>query len=318
MNQNAKIAQALKILKRGETVAIPTETVYGLAADATNEEAIARIFEIKGRPAFDPLIAHFYQAQDLKDYVESLPPIFHQLYQVFCPGPLTFILNKTSKVPDILTAGHPTVAVRFPAHPLTRNLLKAFGKPLAAPSANLFGRVSPTTAQHVQAQLGKNVALILDGGACEVGLESTIIDLTANTPRILRLGGVSLENLEKILGHKLTVNAHSSSNPSAPGMLSVHYSPGIKILHGRVLENLKLVDFRRSGSISFCQKIGKIPEERQRVLSPRCDLREAAANLFAALRSFNPKEVDVILAEEFPEEGLGRAINDRLRRAAQA
>lgn len=313
---NENLAKAANLLREGKLVAIPTETVYGLAADARNPQAVARIFEVKQRPAFDPLILHFASADAASAYVKSFGNYFSKLYAAFSPGPLTFILPKSKAVPDIVTAGHKTVAIRFPNHALTHQLLAELDFPLAAPSANMFGRVSPVTAQHVQEQLGEKIEMILDGGPCQVGLESTIIDLSQQKPVILRLGGLAIEEIEQALGEKITSVKTSSSNPKAPGMLSAHYSPGIKLLHGNVCENLKLINPKRTGSISFCQKIKGIPEENQRVLSPRCDMRQAAAGLFSALRSFSKDNIDVILAERFPEEGLGRAINDRLKRAS--
>lgn len=313
---NENLAKAADLLRSGKLVAIPTETVYGLAADARNPDAVARIFEVKQRPAFDPLIIHLASADEASEYVQGLGPRFQKLYAAFSPGPLTYILPKTAAVPDMVTAGHSTVALRFPNHPLTRQLLQDIEFPLAAPSANMFGRVSPVTAQHVKDQLGHKIEMILDGGPCQVGLESTIIDLSKNKLEVLRLGGLALEEIESVLGEKISAVKTSSSNPKAPGMLSAHYSPGIKLLHGNVCENLKLINPARTGSISFCQKIKGIPKPNQRVLSPRCDMREAAASLFSALRSFSKTDIDVILAEHFPEEGLGRAINDRLKRAS--
>lgn len=312
------VERAFAILKAGKLIGMPTETVYGLAARADQADAVAQVYEVKQRPAFDPLICHFHNTKALTPYVKELPEQFWALYERFSPGPLTYILAKSERVSDLITAGHPTVAVRFPRHPLTRQLLQQCDFPVVAPSANLFGKVSPTQAQHVKDQLGDHIDLILDGGAAEIGLESTIIDLSGPQVKVLRLGGLALEELSEALGKTPEIAAHSSSNPKAPGMLSAHYSPGIKILFGKIMDNLKLIDPERTGSISFCQKIQGIPARNQRVLSPRCDLKEAAAQLFTALRSFDPAQIDVILCEEFPQEGLGRAINDRLKRASVA
>lgn len=307
---------AATLLQEGALVAIPTETVYGLAANALDPKAVAEIFRVKERPAFDPLIIHLADQQSLERYCVEIPDSFHLVYDQFCPGPISFVLKKKPVVPDLVTAGHPTVAVRFPQHPLTRELLAQLDFPLAAPSANKFGGVSPTEAQHVAEQLGPEIPMILDGGPCPIGLESTILDLSGEKPLVLRLGGLSLEQLEDCLGAKVAYTKSSSSNPKAPGMLSAHYSPGIPVVFGALAENLKKVDRQRSGSISFCKKVAGIPMEQQRILSPTGDLKEAAQKLFGALRSFKGADIEVILAEEFPNEGLGRAINDRLRRAS--
>lgn len=316
LKEEANVDKAVALLKNKKLVAIPTETVYGLAADARSEKALSEIFRAKNRPAFDPLILHFYQKEDLERYVEELPPVFHNLYEQFCPGPLTFILKKKNTVPDLATAGNPTVGVRFPKHKLTRAVLQQCGFPLAAPSANLFGKVSPTQASHVREQLGDRVDYILDGGPCSVGLESTIIDLSTAKPAILRLGGLSLEEIENALGEKIYTVQTSSSNPKAPGMLSAHYSPGIKLLHGNLIQNLKLINPAKTGTLTFSQKVGGVPLKNQRILSPKGNLVEAASQLFSSLNSFKGSGLEVILAEEFPNEGLGRAINDRLKRAS--
>ncbi len=310
------LEKATSLLNAGGLVAMPTETVYGLAADGRNAKAVAQIFEAKGRPSFDPLILHFAELEHAQPYLAELPELLPRLYHALCPGPLTFIVKKTKKVPDIVTAGHATVAIRFPKHPLAQKLLKKCNYPLAAPSANPFGAVSPTLASHVSAQLGDRVNYILDGGPCPVGVESTIIDLTQASPVVLRLGGSSLEEIESVLGQRITQVKTSSSNPKAPGMLSAHYSPGIKLLHGQLSQNLKLVNPARTGTITFKARVPGIPVKNQRILSSAGILTEAAAELFKALHSFNPQNTDVILAELFPDEGLGRAINDRLKRAS--
>jgi L-threonylcarbamoyladenylate synthase len=316
VKENADVEKAVSLLKSKKIVAIPTETVYGLAADARSETALAKIFAAKNRPAFDPLILHFYDKEAITPYVIEPAKLFDTLYQKFCPGPITFILSKKSTVPHLATAGHATVAVRFPQHPLAQAVLKQCGFPLAAPSANLFGKVSPTKASHVSEQLGSRVDYILDGGPCAVGLESTIIDLSTTKPTILRLGGLSLEELENALGEKIQTIKTSSSNPKAPGMLSAHYSPDIRLLHGNLIQNLKLINPAKTGTLTFCQKVGGIPLKNQRILSPKGNLVEAASQLFTSLNSFKNSGLEVILAEKFPNEGLGRAINDRLKRAS--
>lgn len=316
IQMGSDISLAADLLREGKTVAIPTETVYGLAANALDTAAVAQIFERKQRPAFDPLIIHLAKADSLDKYVADIPEAFEKLYQAFSPGPISYVLPKKAIIPDLLTAGHPTVAVRFPKHPMAQDLLSRLDFPLAAPSANIFGKVSPTTAQHVADQFEDQLPYILDGGPASIGLESTIIDLSQEQPIVLRLGGLSLEEIESVLGHPIAYTKSSSSNPKAPGMLSAHYSPGIPLVHGNLDLNLAKVNRQRCGSISLCRKVAGIPEEQQRILSETGDLKEAASKLFAALRSFKHSEVDVILAEEFPNEGLGRAINDRLRRAS--
>lgn len=312
---STNIKEAQSILEDGQLVAIPTETVYGLAANALNTEAVASIFEAKGRPHFDPLIVHLYDKSQLDALCTNVPEVFHQLYKAFSPGPITYILKKKETIPDLVTSGNDTVGIRFPNHPLTRELLFESGLPLAAPSANPFGYVSPTTAQHVQNQLGDKIPYILDGGPCSVGIESTIIDLSSEHPKILRLGGLALEEIEEITG-KIEVSTHSSSNPQAPGMLSSHYSPGKKLIIGNISELLKNYCGPNTAIISLSKTYKGVPAENQKILSPSGDLKPAAANLFKVLRELDREDIDVILAELMPETGLGPAINDRLKRAA--
>jgi L-threonylcarbamoyladenylate synthase len=328
----ADIQKAADLLRAGELVAIPTETVYGLAANALSEAAVVKIFEAKNRPAFDPLIVHVKAVSEFFAYAEDIPEAALKLAQNICPGPVTFIFRKKSNIPDLVTSGHATVGLRVPNHPLTLKLLKELDFPLAAPSANPFGYTSPTTAQHVQAQLGDKLPYILDGGPCAIGLESTIIDFSGSDTKILRLGGLSVELLEDQLGQKLKIQT-SSSNPKAPGMLSSHYNPGVKISVGerrswedvrfRTSEpqnfrssDLQRYDSHRIGVLAFTDYVAGVPKENQRILSPSGDLAEAARNFFTMLREFNNLPVDVVLAEWLPDEGLGRAINDRLKRAA--
>lgn len=308
------LALAAEWLRQGETVAIPTETVYGLAANALSARAVARIFAVKNRPHFDPLIVHFSMEARIEEYlVLRHAASFERLYERFCPGPLSFIFPKKARIPDLVSAGHPSVAIRFPAHPLAQALLAQLDFPLAAPSANLFGRVSPTTAAHVAEQLGGKIPYILDGGPCSVGLESTIIDLSGPELAVLRLGGLALEELEEALGQSIGRVQTSSSRPQAPGMLSAHYSPGIPVLLGESPPPGKEKD---CGALRFCKPLASLDPARQRILSPSGDLQEAAQHFFEALRSFDPRDTAFILAERFPDHGLGRAINDRLLRAS--
>ncbi len=309
------VKEARILLEKGELVAIPTETVYGLAANALNTSAVASIFETKGRPHFDPLIVHLYDKSQITELCQNIPDVFYRLYEAFSPGPITYILKKKELIPDLVTSGNDTVGIRFPNHPLTRELLFESGLPLAAPSANPFGYVSPTTAQHVENQLGKKIPYILDGGPCSVGIESTIINLSTDTPTILRLGGLALEEIEEVTG-KIEVTTHSSSNPQAPGMLSSHYSPGKKLIIGNIEELLKIHSGKSTAIISLNRIYEDIPHENQKVLAPSGDLKLAAANLFRVLRELDKENIDVILAELMPETGLGPAINDRLKRAA--
>jgi len=309
------IQKAAKLLKAGKLVAIPTETVYGLAANAFDKEAVVSIFEAKQRPHFDPLILHISKVQRINELVSEIPSLAKKLMDTFWPGPLTLVLPKKSIVPDIVTSGLNTVAVRVPSHPQTRKLLELLDFPLAAPSANPFGYISPTTAQHVNDQLGNKIDYILDGSPTTVGLESTIIGFENEKPILYRLGGLNIDVIEDAIG-SVEVALNQSSDPKAPGMLKNHYSPN-KPLHygspGRIIPNL---EGQRIGFLGFITPLNFLPPNQQLLLSPRGDLQEAAINLFAFLRQFDQMDVDVILAEELPEIGLGKAINDRLRRAA--
>ncbi len=308
------ILRAKQILDSSELIAIPTETVYGLAGNCLDAQAVSRIFEVKNRPYFDPLIAHFSSITQVKKYVKKFPEIAEELAKKFWPGPLTLLLEKKEMIPDIVTSGLPTVAVRVPDHPLTLKLLKSLKYPVAAPSANPFGYVSPTEAFHVQAQLGEKIDYILDGGACHVGIESTIVGFEDGKVTIHRQGGIPLEDIEKIAG-KVEIKPHSDSKPVAPGMLSSHYAPLTKIKVGDIQRMISEFAGKQVGILSFQHKYVN-ENDRQFVLSEDGDLKEAAANLFFALRKLDGMGLDVILAELVPEVGLGRAINDRLTRAA--
>jgi L-threonylcarbamoyladenylate synthase len=317
------LARAAQLLRDGHIVAIPTETVYGLAANAFDEAAVLQVFAAKQRPSFDPLIVHIGQRADIHRLVKELPPGAKALMDAFWPGPLTLVLPKQAIVPDLVTSGLDTVAVRMPAHPIALELLRQLDFPLAAPSANPFGYVSPTTAQHVADQLGEKVPYILDGGPCSVGMESTIIgwvvtggQLSAPTTRpgrwyLYRPGGIPLESIETVIG---TVEpAVKQVLPVAPGMLESHYAPRKPVYVGDVPTLLRRFAGERIGIISFRTEY---PAHRCEVLSEFGDLAEAARHLFAVLRELDDTDCSVILAEEFPDEGLGRAINDRLRRAS--
>jgi len=306
------IESASDFLKKGQLVAIPTETVYGLAANALDSTAVAGVFEAKNRPVFDPLIVHTHSVLKAHDYVKSIPEPLLKLTNTFWPGPLTLLLEKKELVPDLVTSGLDRVAIRVPNHALTLDLLKSIDFPLAAPSANPFGYVSPTTPEHVNKQLGDKVAYILDGGNCEVGIESTIVGMEENEVCVYRLGGLAIEEIEKIVG-KVKLKINSSSNPAAPGQLKSHYAPMKQLILGNVKENLKL--YKNAAIIYFGEKDFDSTHASDN-LSPTKNLKEAAANLFSALRKMDESKADVILCELLPEEGLGRAINDRLKRAS--
>ena len=310
------ISKAAALLRQKELVAIPTETVYGLAADAFSEEAVLKIFAAKNRPAFDPLIVHTHSVAAFKDIAVQVPDVAYQLAEAFMPGPLTLILRRAPQVPLLVTSGNDSVGIRIPRHALTLELLKNLAFPVAAPSANPFGYVSPTSAQHVNQQLGDRIPYILDGGACAVGIESTIINLVNNEVEILRLGGLAIEEIEQVLGKSITRVKTSSSNPQRQGILITIYAPRKKVILGDIKENIKAYNPQEIGILSFKEVFPKVPAEHQVALSPAGLVPEAARNLFSGLRYLDAQPVKIILAELIPEEGLGRAVNDRLRRAA--
>lgn len=310
------ISKAATLLEEGKLVAIPTETVYGLAGNALNESAVLEIFKVKKRPKFDPLIAHTDSLEKVKTYVSHIPEKALMLAEAFWPGPLTLLLHKRPHISDLLTSGLPLMGVRMPRHPLTLDLLSRFDFPLAAPSANPFGYVSPTTAQHVEDQLGSSIPYILDGGSCSIGIESTIVGFDEyENPIIYRLGGKKIEDIEKIVGRvKLRIN--HSSDPVTPGMLKSHYAPAKRVIIGELDRLIERFQRRSFGIISFNKQFDNISADRQIVLSRESNLDEAARHLFGALRNMDQKDVEFIITEKFPDEGLGQAINDRLKRAA--
>ncbi len=308
------IQKASELLKKGELVSIPTETVYGLGGNALDTKAILKIYEVKSRPKFDPLIAHTNTIERVEELVTQVPEKAKTLAEAFWPGPLTMLFDKKTSVPDLLTSGLDRVAVRIPDHPITLKLLEQLPFPLAAPSANPFGYVSPTKARHVNDQLGDKIAYILDGGDCRVGIESTIVGFENEEVVVHRLGGTELEAIKEVVGpvRKAIIQ---SSNPVAPGMLKSHYSPGKPMILGDIEANLLKFNPSEVGVISFT-KTFNIPSENLFRLSEHGDLKEAAGNLFRALRELDRPEIRVILAEKVPAKGLGLAINDRLERAA--
>ena len=311
------IPQAASYLKEGQLVAIPTETVYGLAGNALDVKAVSSIFETKNRPSFDPLILHVASLEKVNPFVSSFPEKLKRLAEAFWPGPLTVLLPRNASVPDLVTSGLDRVAVRVPNHSLTLALLAQLDFPLAAPSANPFGYISPTQAAHVDAQLGAQIPYILDGGVCAVGLESTIVGIEGEQVVIYRLGGLDLSKIESLVG-PVTVQAHSTSNPTAPGQLASHYAPRKPFLVGDLNELVPkwIQEGKAFGVLSFSTYFPALPSERQFVLSPSQDLQEAAQRLFMGMRLLDESDADLILAEFVPENGLGRAINDRLKRAA--
>lgn len=311
------IEKAIQLLRAGELVGIPTETVYGLAGNALNHDAVTAIFETKMRPSFDPLIIHVGSLEQARKYSRFFPDELMALAEVFWPGPLTVLLPKVDAIPDLVTSGLDTVAVRIPGHPMIRDLLMCLDFPLAAPSANPFGYISPTRASHVQDQLGNAIPYILDGGDCAVGLESTIVGVEQGQIIVYRLGGIAVSAIEQVVGQVLIL-PQSSSNPKSPGMLKSHYAPRTPILLGD-LDTL-VAEFSVKGEpfgvLSFRKNFPDVSAKRQVILSPSGDLGEAARNLFSGMRLLDTADVSVILAEELPEKDLGKAINDRLRRAA--
>jgi L-threonylcarbamoyladenylate synthase len=314
-SQRDNLHRAAEILRRGGIVAFPTETVYGLGADAFQPLAVARIFEAKKRPYFDPLIVHVGRPDDLEKLVTGVPPAAAKLIDRFWPGPLTIVLEKRERVPEIVTAGLPTVAVRMPNHPLASCLLEEANCPIAAPSANLFGNLSPTTAEHVREQLGDQVDLVLDGGPCKVGVESTILSLAGDMPRLLRPGGLALEEIESIIG-PVRVGTTHDEKPLAPGRLERHYAPRTPLVISDDRTSAAACTGKRVGRLAFSEDEHAPGVQQIEVLSKTGDLREAAANLFSAIRKLDRLNLDLIVADPVPEIGLGRAIMDRLRRAS--
>lgn len=307
---------ARQLLMEGQLVAVPTETVYGLAGNALDTRVVSEIFRVKDRPSFDPLIVHTDSLVRVKDLTGDIPVVLARLADRFMPGPLTLLLPKTEKIPDLVTSGSPKVAIRIPDHPLTLTLLGQLDFPLAAPSANPFGYISPTSAQHVFDQLNGKIPYILDGGQCSIGLESTIVDYDQGQVVILRKGGIAIEEIEKVAG-KVKVMESSTSRPSAPGMLDQHYAPAITLTLDPLAEVLTRVNPAKIGLLVFNKIRSELSPSQQLVLSPDSSLQEAAQNFFSFLRRLDKMDLDIIVAETVPEVGLGQAINDKLKRAAR-
>lgn len=311
------IEEAIHLLKAGELVAIPTETVYGLAANGFDEDAVLKIFSAKNRPHFNPLILHVGNIEQLKNLVEEFPEIGKEILKKYSPGPITLLLKKKSIVPDLVTAGSEFVAVRIPNHPLTLELLNRIDFPLAAPSANPFGYVSPTKANHVEQQLGTKLQLILDGGECQVGIESTILGFEKGKIIIHRLGNITPEQLiQDFPDWEVIIANEGKERPSAPGQLKSHYAPAKTCYFGNIEKLVTQFVDMKIGAIMFKAKTSLIEEDKQIIIAPDGKLETAAKNLFAALREIENLDCDLVLLEEMPNQGIGLAINDRLKRAS--
>lgn len=310
------VAGAVALLRQGNAVALPTETVYGLAADALNGEAVARIFEAKERPRFDPLIVHL-PGHEWLERVATIDPgsrdLVEKLIAQFWPGPFTLVLPRREIVPDIVTAGLDTVAVRISAHPLFSEIIRTFDSPLAAPSANRFGRVSPTTAQHVLDELDGRIPLVIDAGPAVHGLESTIVAVRNGRIELLRRGPTTVEQLETFGDVVVAAAVH---RPEAPGQLPSHYAPSTPLVLVDDPSSFQAFSNQKCGLLAWTSSAAESQFAESRQLSAGQDLREAAANLFRYLRELDHLHLDLIVAEKLPEEGLGAAINDRLRRAS--
>jgi L-threonylcarbamoyladenylate synthase len=312
------ISKAVAILNNEELVAIPTETVYGLAGNIFSEKAIQLIFETKKRPFFNPLIVHIPSVELLPTIVSYIPEKAQRLADAFWPGPLTLVLPKQSTIPDLITAGKDTVAVRIPNHPVALELLNALDFPLAAPSANPFGSISPTTAKHVENYFKDDIKMVLDGGACQRGIESTIIGFEGDEPVIYRLGSTSIEAIEAVVG-PIQIKNKKEVAPDAPGMLERHYAPKTQtILVDKLSEAIQKHTDKRIGVLALNKPIDHEAIVFQIVLSKSTDLQEAASKLYDALHQLDKKDLDIIIAERFPDFGLGKSINDRLTRATKA
>lgn len=307
---SATLDRAARILRAGGLVAFPTETVYGLGADATQPSAVAKIFAAKGRPSEHPVIVHLADTSWLTRWAAVVPPAANALAKAFWPGPLTLILRRSGDVPDVVTGGGDTVGLRMPAHPVAQGLIERLGRAVAAPSANRFGRISPTRAEHVAEELGGRIDLIVDGGPCEVGVESTIVDLSGASPRLLRFGGVALEAIEDVLG--ATLAAGSEDAPRAPGTLDSHYAPDARTL---VLPRQALLDAAQAGDASLV--LEHCPER----LGSRCralpaEPVAAAHAFYADLRGLDAMRPERILIELPPDTPPWRTVRDRMFRAA--
>lgn len=329
---SAALQKAAELIRAGKLVAFPTETVYGLGANALDAAAVRAIFRAKGRPATDPLIVHIADFEQLEQVTREIPPLALELARHFWPGPLTFVLQKSAVIPLEVTAGGEKVAVRWPSHPIAQALIRLSGVPIAAPSANLFGHTSPTTAQHVYADLHGRIELILDGGPTFIGLESTVLDLTTSPPLILRPGGIPLETLRPFVPEvELQLRYHPEAQAAeSPGQMLRHYAPHALLLLFEGEGESLILAMRKTAAEYLRQgrRVGllTVDEEQEALRLPGCevlslgarsDLQTIGRNLFAALRQLEEKGVEIILARTFPRQELGLTIWDRLYRAAQ-
>jgi len=311
------IGLAKTALDNNELVAIPTETVYGLAGNAYNEQAVEKIFALKQRPLFNPLIVHIKSAAYLNTVARDIPDSAQVLAHHFWPGPLTLVLQKQDIIPDLVTAGKATVAIRVPNHAITLDLLHRLEYPLAAPSANPFGSISPTTAQHVHDYFKADLGIVLDGGACQKGIESTIIGFEGNRPIVYRLGSLSIEEIESKVGKVTTMN-HDDITPIAPGMLDRHYAPSTDTyLTDDIQKLVSAHQDKKIGLLLFHSPINNAHVLHQEILSESKDLHEAAKHLYAAMHRLDKLNLDIIIAERLPDNGLGKTINDKLQRATK-
>lgn len=308
---------ALQALNNQDIIAIPTETVYGLAGNAYNEMAIEKIFKLKKRPFYNPLIVHIKGADCLDEVACDIPNVAKLMAKEFWPGPLTLVLKKQSHIPNLVTGGKTTVGIRVPNHPLTLQLLAKLDFPLAAPSANPFGSISPTSAEHVANYFKDDLKVVLDGGKCENGVESTIVGFEDQQPILYRHGAISIEQIERVVG-TLIVKDKNDNDPAAPGMLSRHYSPTTNThLTDNVQECITLFTGKKIGLLLFTNSIKDDTIAHQEILSASGNMHEAARELYAALHRLDKLNLDVIITERFPDSGLGKTINDRLQRAVE-
>lgn len=320
-NSRENILRGAEIIKRGGLVAFPTETVYGLGGNSLDRRAVAKIFQVKERPSFDPLITHIADLEKLDELARIGDERILKAARAFWPGPLTMIVPKRDVVPDLVTSGLNTMAVRMPDHPTARELIRLSSGAVAAPSANPFGYLSPTRAEHVEASLGDRIDLIIDGGPCAVGVESTVLDMTGAVPEVLRPGGLAVEELRRVLGEVNELD-RTSLTPKAPGQLPMHYSPRKPLYMadradrvpglvpaGTALTRVGLLSFKGEGDLGGYGAV--------EILSPQGDLLEAASRLFTALHSLDASPVDLIFAERVPAQGLGAAVMDRIYKASE-
>jgi L-threonylcarbamoyladenylate synthase len=314
MDETVELEKAIHILTSGDCVAIPTETVYGLAANALNTDAVAKIFQLKNRPQTNPLIVHCGSIEQVEQYVSEFPMTAMKLAKQFWPGPLTLLLPKNDKIPDQITAGSNRVGVRIPNHPLTLKLLNKLDFPIAAPSANKYGSVSPTCADHVKIQFGEHVPLILDGGECSVGIESTIVGFEGDKVIVYRLGQITVEQIEEVCGQSVQIQNEAGEIIVAPGMVKHHYAPKTTL---KIVDDFTKIELtNRTGIILFNeQKIMGIPSENQLIISEKNNLEEASRKLYDAFYQLDKLNLEVIYMKEFPSDGIGKSLNDRIHRA---